>query len=123
MHNAEDGRKVQVSRRWAAEQVAKLFQGRINESERFLEEEELDSGIVVRRGNELRFWHLSFQEYLAARAIGGFNEEHQRDILLGKKRRFYVPEWREVIQLLSGVLHEQGRDKVDGLIGAVLDDL
>ena len=41
----------------------------MDEAEHFLEEEELDSGIVVRRGDHLCFWHLSFQEFLAARAI------------------------------------------------------
>jgi len=156
MQNAKGGRKIQVTRHWAAEQIAALFEnplqplkspqppfgkggqgGFSNEgkgdfpesshslalAEKFLEEEELDSGIIVRRGNEVRFWHLSFQEYLAARAIGGLNEKGQRVLLLGTQKRLYAPEWREVGQLLGGVLYEQGREKVDGLVTAVLDEL
>jgi predicted NACHT family NTPase len=133
MQNAEGGRKIQVTRHWAAEQIAETLPRPLGEgwvegnaialAEKFLEEEELDSGIIVRRGNELRFWHLSFQEYLAARAIGGLSEQQQRDLLLGESRRLYQPEWREVGQLLGGVLYEQGREKVDGLIKAVLDEL
>ncbi len=146
MQNAEGGRKIQVTRHWAAEQIAFMFQNPPNPpfakggrgdllgdslepnqsvtlAEKFLEEEELDSGIIVRRGNDVRFWHLSFQEYLAARAIGGMSEQSQRALLLGTQKRLYEPEWREVGQLLGGVLYEQGREKVDGLITAVLDDL
>jgi formylglycine-generating enzyme required for sulfatase activity len=123
MQNAEGGRKIQVTRHWAAEQIAELFQGDQTKAEKFLEEEELDSGIIVRRGNEVRFWHLSFQEYLAARAIGGLNEEGQKALLLGTQKRLYAPEWRELGQLLGGVLYEQGREKVDGLVTAVLDEL
>ena len=146
MQNAEGGRKIQVTRHWAAEQIAFMFQNPPNPpfakggrgdllgdslepnqsvtlAEKFLEEEELDSGIIVRRGNEVRFWHLSFQEYLAARAIGGLSEQSQRALLFGTYKRLYEPEWREVGQLLGGVLYEQGREKVDGLITAVLDEL
>ena len=141
MHDAKEGRKIQVTRYWAAEQIANLFPDEqaynnpmrptrfakpsrsIELAEKFLEEEELDSGIIVRRGNELRFWHLSFQEYLAARAIGGYNEQEQLNLILGKSKRLYQPEWREVVQLLGGVLYEQGREKVDGLVKAVLDAL
>ncbi|PZN68802.1 MAG: hypothetical protein DM484_30845, partial [Candidatus Methylumidiphilus alinenensis] len=136
MQNAEGGRKIQVTRHWAAEQIAGLFPDEparptrfskpsrsISLAEKFLEEEELDSGIIVRRGNDVRFWHLSFQEYLAARAIGGLSEQGQRAMLFGTYKRLYEPEWREVGQLLGGVLYEQGREKVDGLITAVLDEL
>jgi len=123
MHDHPDGCQVQIARREAAERVADLFEGRVDQAERFLEEEELDSGILVRRGNEARFWHLTFQEYLAARAVAGLDEAGQRRLLFGKPPRFYNPEWREVVLLLGGVLYEQGRTKVDGLVGAVLDDL
>ena len=35
----------------------------------------------------------------------------------------YRPDWREVVTLLSGTLHQQGRAKVDGLIRGLLDGL
>ena len=82
-----DGRQVQVSRRWAAEQMQHEFRGlqareRLAAAERFLDDEELDSGIVVRRGNDVRFWHLTFQEYLAARALAAREDSEQRELLL-----------------------------------------
>ena len=86
MQNHPEGRQVQLPSRWAAEALAAEFgeragEGRAAPSRRavtrssapsgFLDEEEIDSGIVVGRGNEVSFWHLTFQEYLAARAIAG----------------------------------------------------
>jgi formylglycine-generating enzyme required for sulfatase activity len=128
MHLHPDGRQVQVPRRWAAEQIAGAFGDleshiSVDRAERFLEEEEIDSGIVVSRGHDIRFWHLTFQEYLAARAVGGRGEAEQRALLLEPPRRFYAREWREVVLLLGGVLYTQGRAKVDGLVQAVLEDL
>jgi formylglycine-generating enzyme required for sulfatase activity len=124
MFKADGGRKVQVSRRWAAEQLAALKGfDTLASAERFLEEEELDSGILVRRGQEIRFWHLSFQEYLAARAIADLDDAEQHSLLLAPPRHFYQPEWREVVLLLAGVLHGQGKEKVDGVVDAVLEKL
>ena len=128
MHLHPDGRQVQVPRRWAAEQIAGAFGDlkshiSVDRAERFLQEEEIDSGILVSRGRDIRFWHLTFQEYLAARAVGGRGEGKQRSLLLEHPRRFYAPEWRELVLLLGGVLYTQGREKVDGLLQAVLEEL
>ena len=80
----------------------------------------MDSGIIVSRGAEVRFWHLTFQEYLAARAVAGLSEADQLTLLF-EEDRLYRPEWREVLLLLAGTLHvKQGRAKVDGLVRAVL---
>ena len=89
---------------------------------RFLDEEELDSGIVVGRGNLISFWHLTFQEYLAARAIAG-RRSAAGPPAVRFAPRFYRPEWREVVLLFAGVLHQQGRPKVDGLFNLALDRL
>jgi len=128
MQRDPEGRRIQVPRHWAAEAIAGDFgdaddRFSVDRAEGFLEQEELDSGIVVRRGNELRFWHLTFQEYLAARAVAGRGDVEQRSLLLDAPRHFFAPEWREVVLLFAGVLHGQGRAKVDGLVAAVLGDL
>ena len=47
-------------------------------AERFVDEEEVDSGIVVGRGPDVVFWHLTFQEFLAAKAIASRLDAHQR---------------------------------------------
>ncbi len=125
MQNHPRGRQVRVSARWAAEAMAAHF-GAASEAERtahaaqFLEEEMADSGIVVSRGGELQFWHLTFQEYLAAVAIAGKPEKEQTKLLFDDGKA-YRPEWRETVLLLTGVLHEQGKAKVDGVAAAILD--
>jgi hypothetical protein len=121
MQNHPDGRQVQVSRRWAAETLAVRLGG-IEQAERYLEDEEGDSGVIVSRGHELRFAHLTFQEYLTARAIAGTAEAVQFRLLV-EGDTIYRAEWREVATLLAGVLHQQGADKVGGLVAALLDRL
>ena len=69
------------------------------------------------------FWHLTFQEFLAAKAIASRLEAQQQTILFADPEKIYLPEWREVILLLAGILHEQGSEKVDGFVEAVLDGL
>jgi len=130
MQNHPEGRQVQVTRRWAAEKIAPEWpeeyeRKRIQTAETFLAEEELDSGIVVRRGDDIRFWHLTFQEYLAARAIAARNEQEQSDMLLAppEEPRLYLPQWREAALLLAGVLHKQGHRKVDAFLSAILDEV
>jgi hypothetical protein len=91
MQRHPKGRQVQVSRRWAAEQMAGEFgkaksRRSVERAEAFLEQEEADSGIVVGRGSDIGFWHLTFQEYLAARAIAARLEGEQRELLLVVRR-------------------------------------
>jgi hypothetical protein len=127
MQNAPKGRAVQVSKGWAADALAPHFR-EVAESERkqraqdFLEQEEVDSGIIVSRATEIAFRHLTFQEFLAAKAVAGMPDAAQQDLLLAE-RTIYKPEWREVALLLGGVLYRQGQEKVDGLISAVLEKM
>ena len=132
MQDHRKGRQVQVSRRWAAERLEKVWpkdreasqQQRIERVEQFLREEELDSGIVVARGDDIRFWHLTFQEFLAARAIAARSERNQRKILLtAKSLKVFQSNWREVVMLLAGVLFKQGAPKADGLVSSILDQV
>jgi hypothetical protein len=126
MQNHSSGRQVRVRAAWAAEALAAHF-GHAPEAERtaraaqFLEEETADSGIVVSRGGELQFWHLTFQEYLAAVAIAGKPDQEQLRLLF-EDGKVYRPEWRETVLLLAGVLRvKQGKAKVDSVVAAILD--
>ena len=122
MQSEPEGRKVQMEKGWAAEVLARRFDS-LSRALAFVEQEEVDSGIIVSRGAAVRFWHLTFQEFLAARAIAGLSEQDQRQLLL-VENRIYRPEWREMALLLAGVLLvKQGPAKVDGLIAAVLEKL
>lgn len=125
------GRQRQVPKHWGAERIAaKVLEiagepaavtpESIARAERFLDQEEVDSGIIVGRGKEVTFWHLTFQEFLAAKAITSRLDAQQLEILFTPPDRVYQAEWREVILLLAGILHEQGRAKVDGFMTAIL---
>jgi formylglycine-generating enzyme required for sulfatase activity len=127
MQNHPDGRQVQVPRHWAATAMAPQWRElpqdeQVAAAERFLAEEELDSGIIVGRGDHVRFWHLTFQEFLAARGLAALAEDEQRSILR-TGNHLYAPEWKEVALLLAGVLYHQGVDRVDRFISNVMDDL
>lgn len=122
------GRQVQLERHEAARAIANEWRSepdihrRLVLAQTFLDAEELDSGIILRRGSDLRFWHLTFQEFLAARAIAGSPDVEQWR-LLAAQDRLYRPEWREVVLMLASLLHAQGRGKIDALVQAILGQL
>jgi cellulose biosynthesis protein BcsQ len=127
MQNLLQGRAVQVSKGWAAGTLAPHFREvaepeRLSRALAFLEQEEVDSGIIVSRAADVGFRHLTFQEYMAAKAAAGMADAAQQELLLATDRT-YRPEWREVVLLLGGVLYRQGLEKVDGLISAILGKL
>ncbi len=127
MQNHPDGRQVQVPRHWAATAMAPQWRElpqdeQVAAAERFLAEEELDSGIIVGRGDQVRFWHLTFQEFLSARGLAALAEDEQRSILQ-TDNHLYASQWKEVAFLLAGVLFHQGIDRVDRFISNVIDDL
>jgi formylglycine-generating enzyme required for sulfatase activity len=127
MQDQPEGRKVELSQGEAADILTSHFPGRAEAERRqkaweFIDQEEVDSGIIVSRGSEVRFWHLTFQEYLAARAVAGLADCEQHRLLLAGNK-IYRHEWREVALLLGCVLRQQGSAKVDGLITQILNGL
>jgi formylglycine-generating enzyme required for sulfatase activity len=119
-----DGRQKQVGLRWAAERLQGEFKAegeanKIEEAENFLHGEMVDSGVIVERELRLEYWHLSFQEYLAAYEIGGMSDDNQVKTLF-HDQRLYQSEWREVVLLLGGVLYKQGDDKINNLINRII---
>jgi formylglycine-generating enzyme required for sulfatase activity len=123
MQDHEEGRKKQVPLAWAGERLARDF-GNREGAGRFLRAEQMDSGIVVSRGPEIAYWHLTFQEYLAALEIAGLEDAEQHRLLLtGTAPKVYRPEWRETVLLYGGLLNNMGPRKVDALLREVLDQL
>jgi formylglycine-generating enzyme required for sulfatase activity len=127
MQDSAQGRRVEVSKAEAAEILAPEFAGRspagqLKKGQEFLDEEEVDSGIIVSRGSDLRFWHPTFQEYLAAKAIAGFPDSELYALLL-EAGKIYRADWREVALLLAGVLWGSGRRRVNALVTEVLRGL
>jgi hypothetical protein len=108
MQQWEGGQKLQIAVETAAEAIADGFPAvppmkPYHAALRFLEQAQLDSGIITLRGKELEFWHRSFQEYLAARALTTLGDK----LLWEKARAFlYSPEGREVLPLAGGRMAE-----------------
>ena len=119
MQDEPAGRLVQVNKRSAAELFTREFGGSVDANEELLERETQDSGIIAAVGSDLKFWHLSFQEYLAAREIASLSDQEQIQRVV-KSGKLYQPEWRETMRLLGSVLRQIGPDKIDGLIDAIL---
>jgi hypothetical protein len=122
MQDALAGRLVQINKRDAAEFLAVEFGGSADANEGLLERETNDSGIVSSIGRGLKFWHLSFQEYLAAREIASFSDRQQIERVV-ESGKLYLPEWRETMRLLGGVLRQQGEAKIEGLFQSILGKL
>ena len=86
----------------------------------WLRRECLWSGVVEEvRGNRVRFWHLTFQEYLAARWLAWLEPDEWWHAI---RDRLADAQWREVVELLPGCLFDEGGQKrVDRLLRKVLD--
>ncbi len=113
MFESEGGRRNRVGRGWAAERVMRHFDGGIEDALRFLDSEE-ETGILIRRGEgDLTFWHLSFQEYLAAKEIAGKTDDEQTGWWYRLKDRLDETEWREVLTLVPSCLNRLGGERVD----------
>jgi formylglycine-generating enzyme required for sulfatase activity len=101
------------------------FQQYANEDERrlaageFLELEETHSGLIIKSGSNVRFWHLTFREALTAQALARL--ERKRTALLFEKNKLYDRKWRETVLLLAGELMASGgNDDVNEFLGAML---
>jgi hypothetical protein len=90
------------------------------EAERFLEEQELRSGLLVhRQSRSYRFVHLTFQEYLAAWHLANRELADTLTVVRGHLRD---PKWFETLQLLGGELANHSDEYLDRYISAILDE-
>src|ERR1039458_6012953 len=119
MQDAPGGRLVQVNKRSAAQLLTDEFGGSVDANEGLLERETQDSGIIFSAGSDFKFWHLSFQEYLAARAIAAFSEKKQIGLLF-EGDKVYQSEWREVVLLLAAILRLRDTKRADWFISQLL---
>ena len=74
------------------------------------------SGLLIERGlGSYGFAHLTFQEYLAARALAD-----RKDLINYTEKILSDPWWREVVLLLAGYLSTQGKKRVSEFIKSIL---
>jgi len=97
---------------------------RRREARRWLRFECLGSGIVEEvPGNRLRFWHLTFQEFLAALQLAWMDDGESKKTSWWPLVRQHLDhaQWRETVELLPGcLLDEGGEGRVDRLLDRVL---
>jgi energy-coupling factor transporter ATP-binding protein EcfA2 len=84
----------------------------VEDAKEFLEREQGASGVLTLEHGRLRFWHRSFQEFLAAKHLDGSSPKDIRNAV----KFLYVPEWREPIQLLAGLWGGDSRGRLDDLL-------
>ncbi|MBF0428623.1 MAG: SUMF1/EgtB/PvdO family nonheme iron enzyme, partial [Magnetococcales bacterium] len=111
--------------------VARYFSELKNKPERlrtgrqWLAFECLGSGIVEELGDQrIKFWHLTFQEYLAAQALAWLGDEEKpgEDFWPILKQKLDDPQWRETVELFPGALFDEGgKRRVDRLLQRVLN--
>ncbi|MEO5370136.1 MAG: SUMF1/EgtB/PvdO family nonheme iron enzyme [Magnetococcus sp. DMHC-1] len=91
---------------------------------KWLEFECLWSGILEESGQgQVRFWHLTFQEYLAARQLVWLGSDEKKGWWPILRRHLDDPQWRETVEMFPGCLIEGGDTSVDLLLQRVLDDI
>ena len=76
---------------------------------RFLEQAQIDSGIVTLRGGEIAFWHRSFQEYLAARTMADLPDA---ELARRARKLLYSAEGREVLPLVAASMAEKAKQRL-----------
>jgi formylglycine-generating enzyme required for sulfatase activity len=90
-------------------------------AERFLDVTREQCGLMAERGtDEYGLFHLTFEEYLAARDIA---RRRDRDRTATIQDRWPDPTWREIILLTAGQLGimEASKDRVSDLLEDLLD--
>jgi len=105
-----------VAREWS--ELADDEEERVRRACDWLRYECTGSGIVEEVGNgRVRFWHLTFQEYLAAVQLSWQREDEWWPVV---ERHLTDAQWRETLDMLPGCLLEGGEGGVDRLLAGVM---
>lgn len=133
MMTTRQGKRSVVGLEQAAEAVEPILardfpdlaaEDRQRRGREWLRFEGLGSGIVEEvAGGKVRFWHLTFQEVLAALQLAWRNDGETRGKSWWPLARKHLDDaqWRETIELLPGcLLDEGGEERVDLFLDRVL---
>jgi hypothetical protein len=130
MTSHRDGKQVRVDLSWSAEQLSVPFLDELGvQHDRlrkkgilFLEAEMLDSGIVEQAGSgDLRFWHYTFQEHYAARALAELSDADGPDgWWYAVKPHLDDRQWDEVLDHFAGCLAWTGRRRGNLFVERIL---
>lgn len=116
MHTDRDGIRKTYPRVEAAAAIREVLDTSEGAASAFLEQEEMYSGIIVQRiPGQVEFWHLTFQEYLAADALA-VSPDYWGVI----QPRLADDRWIETLLLLAGCRRRQALEQAADLIEHVL---
>ena len=126
----ERGKQAVVDLAWAEEQIGATLRDELrvtderrihDQGRRFLEDEALESGVVeLVDPGELRFWHLTFQEHLAARALVERSDDEHAGWWPVVRAHLDDPQWREVLDHFAGALAHTGRRRLHLLVDRIV---
>ena len=89
-------------------------------AERFLDRQELRSGLFVsRRAKSYRFVHLTFQEYLAAWQLSNMEFDNVTELIQSNLR---AAKWFETLQLLGAQWAKESDEKADHFVAWLLEN-
>ena len=123
MQESKGSRKTRIGIEDAAGLIAFQFRTTPGPEKRaaavqFLERAQVESGIVTLSEGHIEFWHLSFQEYLAARALKNVGSD---DLLSKRAKSFlYSEEGREVLPLVAGSMAGPAPTRLDFLFSELI---
>ncbi|RKX61427.1 MAG: hypothetical protein DRP37_03945 [Thermodesulfobacteriota bacterium] len=130
MTSHRNGKQVRMDLAWAAEQLAVPFLDELGvQHDRlrqkgiiFLEADMIDSGIVEQAGSgDIRFWHYTFQEHYAARALAELSDaDRPGGWWQAIKPHLDDRQWDEVLDHFVGCLAWTGRRRLNLLVERVL---
>ncbi|MBF0108653.1 MAG: SUMF1/EgtB/PvdO family nonheme iron enzyme [Magnetococcales bacterium] len=127
MGREEDGKKAICDLEEAAKVAWPLFRRHfptplpdLRQVRDWVRFEALHSGILEEPSRtRIRFWHLTFQEYLAAQELAWKSDEGWWQVI---EKQLLNAQWRETVNLLPGVLFDEGgKRRVDDLLSQVLN--
>lgn len=121
MQRSTNERTSSVPIDWAEERVAHSIKATSLESAReFLLRTEEASGLVILSDDWLRFWHVLFQEFLAARALSRLIEAEQLKVLHSLGGRVLHNTWRQPLLFLAEILSYRNSERINGVLTLIL---
>ncbi|HPQ72143.1 MAG TPA: SUMF1/EgtB/PvdO family nonheme iron enzyme [bacterium] len=127
MSNNKKGKQVDVELDWAANELVRTYQEEIGETntnkarrkaKKLLAAETIDSGIIEQAEIGLRFWHQTFQDHYAAKALLDMNEDQWWLVV---QAHLEEKQWSEIIDQVAGSLAaEKSRSKLRWLLNRII---
>jgi formylglycine-generating enzyme required for sulfatase activity len=123
MQSHRRGKRFTVSVGWAADRIADSEGARDTGPLQEALRSYSTRGMVTLSGSDLRFWHISFQDFLAARALAGMPERLQNETLLVQEFALLHENWRDPLVMLVEILSARNPERIEALADMLGDTI